>query len=244
MSAPYSSASHSPPPLQHPVPTHPAYIPDPPSTPVSPQGYMRFTSSPPNAGHGPQPMHHHQDAGSMYTPAYGQSASTTYGGPQYQSFASSSAHPQQQQQYPQQPHAQPNAFVQWGVNPTTAQFGMQLGQSAVAAGQDYVQKNVSLPCQLGHMHIHANHSCLRDKFGGHIPVPLLKHHFNVSNSYVIRKLQLVLFPWRHKRWTRASGPVPPSSSGVGNNADQAAVHWLPPRDDLNSPDLYIPGMQP
>ena len=35
-------------------------------------------------------------------------------------------------------------FSQWGVNPMTAQFGMQLGQSAVAAGQDYVQKNVRL----------------------------------------------------------------------------------------------------
>jgi len=28
------------------------------------------------------------------------------------------------------------------MNDATAQFGMQLGHSAVAAGQDYVQKNV------------------------------------------------------------------------------------------------------
>lgn len=144
MSAPYSSSSRSPPPLQHPVPTHPAYIPEPPSTPVSPQGYMRFTSSPPNASHGHQPMHHHPDAGSTFTPAYSQNPNQTYAGPQYQSFASSSAPPhqqQQQQQYPQQPQA--DTFAQWGVNPATAQFGMQLGQSAVAAGQEYVQKNVS-----------------------------------------------------------------------------------------------------
>jgi protein transport protein YIF1 len=33
-------------------------------------------------------------------------------------------------------------FAAWGMNDATAQFGMQLGQSAVAAGQDYVQKNV------------------------------------------------------------------------------------------------------
>lgn len=33
-------------------------------------------------------------------------------------------------------------FGAWGINDTTAQLGMQLGQSAVAAGQDYVQKNV------------------------------------------------------------------------------------------------------
>lgn len=33
-------------------------------------------------------------------------------------------------------------FAAWGMDGPTAQFGMQLGQSAVAAGQDYVQKNV------------------------------------------------------------------------------------------------------
>ncbi|KAF6743854.1 hypothetical protein DFP72DRAFT_1079487 [Ephemerocybe angulata] len=38
--------SQSPPHLRHPVPTHPAYIPEPPSTPSSPQGYQRFSSSP------------------------------------------------------------------------------------------------------------------------------------------------------------------------------------------------------
>ena len=31
----------------------------------------------------------------------------------------------------------------WGVNDATAQLGMQLGRSAVQAGQQYVQQNVS-----------------------------------------------------------------------------------------------------
>ena len=31
----------------------------------------------------------------------------------------------------------------WGLDASTAKFGMQLGHSAVAAGQQYVQKNVS-----------------------------------------------------------------------------------------------------
>ncbi|TDL20243.1 protein transporter yif1 [Rickenella mellea] len=189
----YSSTSRSPPPLQHPVPTHPAYIPDPPSTPVSPQGYMRFTSSPPNPNDQPQPQ---------TSPAYGQNKQypqgAQYGAPQFQSFAGGAP--------PQQPAAN---FAQWGVNPATAQFGMQLGQSAVAAGQEYVQRN----------------------FGNHIQVPRLKHHFNVSNSYVIRKIRLILFPWRHKRWTRSNRP-----------SEQGQAQWLPPRDDLNAPDLYIPVM--
>ncbi|KAG1757781.1 YIF1-domain-containing protein [Suillus lakei] len=81
------------------------------------------------------------------------------------------------------------------MNDTTAQFGMHLGQTAVAVGQDYVQKN----------------------FGGMIPVTMLKHHFNVSNSYVMHKLQLIIFPW-------------------------LVTDRQPPRDDINSPDLYIPLM--
>lgn len=98
--------SRSPPPLQHPVPTHPAYIPDPPTTPVSPQGYQRFSGS---SSPAPVPV-----------PAYSVPA---YSVPAYSSPV-------------------PTA---WGMNDVTAQFGMQLGHSAVAAGQDYVQRNVSPP---------------------------------------------------------------------------------------------------
>ncbi|KAF8513049.1 YIF1-domain-containing protein [Gautieria morchelliformis] len=190
----------SPPPLQHPVPTHPPYIPDPPSTPASPQGYMRFASSPPNpsgsAPHAAYPPVH----AAPYAPQT-----------QYQSFSAPSPQPQhgQQQAHPQHPSV-PN-YAAWGVDGATAQLGMQLGQSAVAAGQDYVQKN----------------------FGGHIPVPLLKHHFNVSNSYVLHKLRLVLFPWRHRPWTRRI-----RRSEVNGQTEG----WQPPREDINSPDLYIPTM--
>jgi len=94
------------------------------------------------------------------------------------------------------------------MSDVTAQFGMQLGQNAVAAGQDYVQKNF-----------------------GVIPFPLLKHHFNVSNTYVIRKLRLVLFPWMHKPWARRV-----------RRSEQGQSEWQPPREDINSPDLYIPSM--
>ncbi|KAL4080023.1 hypothetical protein V8B97DRAFT_1864484 [Scleroderma yunnanense] len=141
--------SRSPPPLQHPVPTHPAFIPEPPSTPASP----------------PQRYH---------------------------------------------PHSEPHIpdFAAWGLNDATTQFGMQLGQSAVAAGQDYVQKNL--------------------QFGGLIP---LKHHFNVSNYYVMKKLQLLLFPWRHRPWSRKV-----------RRSEAGHTEWQPPRDDINSPDLYIPLM--
>lgn len=60
----------------------------------------------------------------------------------------------------------------------------------------------------------------------------LKHYFNVSNGYVVNKLFLVLFPWRHKPWSRKQTTGPNGQEGW----------FLPPRDDLNSPDMYIPLM--
>ena len=49
----------------------------------------------------------------------------------------------QQQQQPGGPsYSPPPDFKAWGFDGATAQLGMQLGHSAVAAGQDYMQKNV------------------------------------------------------------------------------------------------------
>jgi hypothetical protein len=68
------------------------------------------------------------------------------------------------------------------------------------------------------------------QFGRVLPgAGALKHHFNVSNSYVINKLRIVLFPWRHPTWTRQL-----------LRDEQGTAVWVPPRDDINSPDLYIP----
>jgi hypothetical protein len=59
-----------------------------------------------------------------------------------QAYTSPFQHQQQQQAPVQspQPALVPN-FAAWGMNDATAQFGI-LGHTAVAAGQDYVQKNV------------------------------------------------------------------------------------------------------
>lgn len=35
-------------------------------------------------------------------------------------------------------------FGAWGIDGATAQLGMQLGHSAVAAGQEYMQRNVCI----------------------------------------------------------------------------------------------------
>ena len=62
---------------------------------------------------------------------------------------------------------------------------------------------------------------------------LLKTYFNVTNTYVLTKLGIILFPFRHKNWQRASGR---------DASSQGGYCLLPPRDDINSPDLYIPLM--
>ncbi len=63
----------------------------------------------------------------------------------------------------------------------------------------------------------------------------LKYYFNVSNAYVINKIKLLLFPFLHKTWTRRRD----DAYDGGQNAHD---EFLPPKDDINAPDLYIPVM--
>ncbi|KAF4124780.1 protein transport protein YIF1 [Geosmithia morbida] len=114
--------------------------------------------------------------------------------------------------YQQQGQPGANMFGQYGqfINDPTAQVAAHFGQTAFKQGQEYMEQN----------------------FGQYVSVSALKHYFNVSNSYVINKLILVLFPWRHKGWSR--------KQAVGVNGQEG--WYLPPRDDINSPDMYIPVM--
>jgi hypothetical protein len=139
--------SRSPPPLQHPIPTHPPTAPpEPPATPGSPSGYMRFTSPPQNPTSVSPGRQYAQYGGGGYAqPQQG------YGQPQWQSFTAVPAGvgavpvPGTQAIPPQAApgFTIPAAAGMWGVNDATAQMGVHLGRSAVAAGQDYMEKNVS-----------------------------------------------------------------------------------------------------
>ncbi|KAJ5895964.1 uncharacterized protein N7473_005363 [Penicillium subrubescens] len=108
------------------------------------------------------------------------------------------------------------------INDPTAQMGFQVGQTAMKAGQEYMEQN----------------------FNRYVSIPALKHYFNVSNSYVLRKLALVLFPWRHKPWSRQQARMAGNPTGPNGQIvqQQYSSMFLPPRDDLNSPDMYIPVM--
>ena len=48
----------------------------------------------------------------------------------------------------------------------------------------------------------------------------------------------MLFPWRHKPWSRQQRP---SVSGAQDQSSYS-YYFLPPREDINSPDMYIPVM--
>jgi hypothetical protein len=129
-------------------------------------------------------------------------------------------------------------FGQYGnfMNDPAAQLATQFGQTAFRQGQEYIEQNVrhSYSLYVYYAHISLWHILTRrsHQVNRFVNVSALKHYFVVTNSYVINKLFLVLFPWRHKPWTRrqATGPS-------GQEA-----WYLPPRDDINSPDMYIPVM--
>jgi len=89
-------------------------------------------------------------------------------------------------------------------------MGMQFAGSAMAHGQAYVEQNINR----------------------WVNIPAVKHYFNVNNLYVINKLRILLFPWRHSPWTRMA-----RRSDTGQMEGYSA-----PREDINSPDLYIPVM--
>lgn len=114
--------------------------------------------------------------------------------------------------YQQQGGPAGNVFGAYGqfMNDPTAQVAAQFGQTAFKHGQEYMEQN----------------------FNRYVNVNALKHYFNVTNGYVINKLFLVLFPWRHKPWSRKQAVGPNGQDGW----------YLPPRDDVNSPDMYIPVM--
>jgi protein transport protein YIF1 len=262
-----SGTSRSPPPLQHPIPTHPHYIPEPPDTPVSslagggsgsePQGYMRFSSEstrPPidsftsGANNNFQQQHQSQPQLPPQQQHLGNSQGAGAGGGGYRiPNPAYGMYPQPPNVYNQQPGHGASPLVgagggvgavpgfggtPWGVNDATAQIGMQLGRTAVQAGQEYVEKN----------------------FGSFwMPMRIVKGSFNVSNGYVVKKLGLIVFPWRHRGWNRRVL----GGEGEGNGEfcpatwmNELLIDWpcfiapryAPPREDVNSPDLYIPCM--
>ncbi|KAG2223576.1 hypothetical protein INT45_001658 [Circinella minor] len=108
------------------------------------------------------------------------------------------------------PTPQGDMYSQFGFNEPATQLGMQFAGNAVAQGTAYMERN----------------------FNRWVDMPALRHYFNVSNMYVIHKLRLILFPWRHSPWSRS----------IMRTETGQMEGFKPPREDINSPDLYIPVM--
>ncbi|EIM21446.1 YIF1-domain-containing protein [Wallemia mellicola] len=121
---------------------------------------------------------------------------------------------QQQFQQPQFAYQQQQYQQPFNLNDGTTQMGIQFGKSAFAAGHDYVDRNLAR----------------------HLPLPIVKSLFNVSTAYVGAKLRLICFPWTHKRWMRTRNET------FAPDGAPITAGYLSPRQDVNSPDLYIPFM--
>ncbi|OZC12359.1 Hrf1 family protein [Onchocerca flexuosa] len=67
----------------------------------------------------------------------------------------------------------------------------------------------------------------KEKLTKYLSAFQLKYYFAVDNTYVGKKLGLILFPFLHRDWT------------VKYDSSDSPV---PPRSDVNAPDLYIPLM--
>ncbi|RDD37312.1 Protein YIF1B [Trichoplax sp. H2] len=85
-----------------------------------------------------------------------------------------------------------------------ASMALQYGSNIATSGQEYVNSN----------------------FARFIPVTSLKYYFAVDNSYVFRKLLLLLLPYAHTDWSIRYAKSEP----------------VAPRHEINAPDLYIPLM--
>ncbi|KAI8870110.1 YIF1-domain-containing protein [Ramicandelaber brevisporus] len=150
------------------------------------------------------------------------------------------------QQY-QSPHQQPQHGQMYGFAPTPAHDSAIPSASTTNAPhmpatfadvqQQFQEWQHNPAAQLG-MHFASNamttgiHT-VEQNLNKYVNMSQLKTYFAVTNSYVFHKLRLILLPIRHPRWTR----IPLRSDQTGE-----VVGFRPPRDDINSPDLYIPLM--
>ncbi|VDL60642.1 unnamed protein product [Hymenolepis diminuta] len=101
-----------------------------------------------------------------------------------------------------------------------AQFNSNGGQ---IFGNSFAQ-NVAM--QYGTEALGQGRQMVQEKVERYFSLSRLKHYFAVDNGYVAGKLGILLCPFFHTRWE-----LQYDSTGV-----------VPPRSDINSPDLYIPVM--
>ncbi|OQR68476.1 protein YIF1A-like, partial [Tropilaelaps mercedesae] len=84
----------------------------------------------------------------------------------------------------------------------------------------------SMAFQYGQAMADQGRDIVHKKLEKYVSVSKLKYYFAVDTSYVSQKLFLLVFPFAHKDWAPKYNQEEP----------------VPPRYDVNAPDLYIPTM--
>jgi len=115
-------------------------------------------------------------------------------------------------------------------------MGAMGAMGSAAAGGQWPGMNdatTQMGMQFGAQALGAGQAYIDKNVSRLLPLAHLKHSFDVTHGYVARKIGVVLWPWRHKSWARQVQRS--EATGVGEG-------WKSPREDINSPDLYIPLM--
>eukprot|EP01006_Ploeotia_vitrea_P054595 TRINITY_DN67905_c6_g1_i1.p1 TRINITY_DN67905_c6_g1~~TRINITY_DN67905_c6_g1_i1.p1 ORF type:complete len:330 (+),score=46.02 TRINITY_DN67905_c6_g1_i1:150-992(+) len=79
----------------------------------------------------------------------------------------------------------------------------------------------------------------KDNFSRWLPLDGLRYYFKVNNNYVKNKIKLLVFPARHRfrrREAQSNSFAGPTDTVVDD------YNYLPPVEDINAPDMYIPLM--
>lgn len=170
---------------------------------ASPSGGNMYDNQYDAYGH-PQQQQQQQPPPQLFedtsTPNYGYSNQGGYGGRGNYGYSGQNqgAPPDGSYGYPGMPG--PQIFQ----DPMVASMAMQYGQNLVGQGREYVDK----------------------KLEKYVSMSQIKYYFAVDTRYVLKKLQLLFFPFTHSDWS------------VRYEQDEP----VQPRHEINAPDLYIPLM--
>lgn len=137
---------------------------------------------------------------------------------QFAANAQNLQHPQPQhagfqQQYEGQQQAQGQQFPTF-LNDPASMLASQFAKNGFNSSNQYIQQN------FGHLIT-----------GTSID---LKYYFQVSNSYVYKKIFMILLPYANSNWGRLTTSE--------SDASGSGIQFAPPSVDVNAPDLYIPVM--
>ncbi|KAM7540414.1 hypothetical protein Aperf_G00000038866 [Anoplocephala perfoliata] len=128
-------------------------------------------------------------------------------------------------QLDQQPNFSQNQFYNpSGYQPPAPQQSTPYSPNGVPIFGNQFAQHVAM--QYGTEALGQGKQMVQEKVERYFSMFRLKQYFAVDNAYVAGKLGILLCPFFHKNWE-----LQYDSTGV-----------VPPRSDINSPDLYIPAM--